>query len=197
MGVVQNILDFLRNLLSWWFVVLPWEQAIRVRFGKHSKLFGAGLYWRIPFFDVLYIQNVRRRISTIPLQTLTTSDGKTITLNGSLGYRVTDIMKLQMSLHDADGSIQQEVLGLVTKYVVAHTVSECGSADIAAAVKKELDLTKYGLADEEFFLIGYVASVPTFRLLQDAMQNWNHPSAGLSTCSTQQNIPAGSASGQR
>lgn len=197
MGVVQNILDFLRNLLSWWFVVLPWEQAIRVRFGKHMRLFEAGLYWRIPFFDVLYIQNVRRRISIIPLQTLGTSDGKTITLHGSLGYRVADIQKLQMSLHDADGSIQQEVLGLVTRYVVSHPASECSSTEITAAVSTQLDLSKYGLADEEFFLIGYVASVPTFRLLQDAMQNWNHPSAGLSTVSTQANIPAGSSSGQR
>lgn len=197
MGIVQNILDFLRNLLSWWFVVLPWEQAIRVRFGKHSRLFGAGLYWRIPFFDVLYIQNVRRRISTIPVQTLGTADGKTITLHGSLGYRVADVLKLQLTLHDAEGSVQQEVLGLITKYVVTHAAAECGSAQIIANICAQLDLTKYGLADAEFFLTGYVADVPTYRLLQDAMQSWGAVSAGLSTVSTQQNVPAGTTSNAR
>lgn len=190
MGVVQNILDFLRNLLSWWFVVLPWEQAIRVRFGKYTRLFGAGLYWRIPFFDVLYIQNVRRRISTVPVQTLGTSDGKTITLHGSLGYRVADVLKLQMTLHDAEGSVQQELLGLITKYVVSHAAEDCGSAQIIAAICKQLDLTKYGLADAEFFLTGYVADVPTFRMLQDYMGAYG-VSSGLSTVSTQQNVPAG------
>lgn len=196
MGIVQNILDFLRTLLSWWFIVLPWEQAIRVRFGKHSRLFGAGFYWRIPFFDVLYIQNVRRRISPIPVQTLGTADGKTITLHGSIGYRVADVMKLQMTLHDAEGSIQQEVLGLITKYVVAHKAAECGSADIVASVSKALDLSRYGLAEAEFFLTGYVADVPTYRLLQDAMSSYTQYN-GLSTVSTQQNVPAGQSSNPR
>lgn len=197
MGVVQNIIDFLQQLLSWWFIVLPWEQGIRVRFGRHNRLFGAGLYWRIPFFDVIYIQNVRRRISSIPVQTLGTADGKTITLHGSIGYRVADVMKLQqMTLHDAEGSIQQEVLGLITKYVVSHSAQECGSAQVVENVSGALDLGKYGLADAEFFLTGYVADVPTYRLLQDAMSSYQQ-SAGLSTISTQQNIPAGTSSNAR
>lgn len=196
MGVFQNIIDFLQNFLTWWFIVLPWEQAIRVRFGRNPKLFDAGLYWRIPFFDVLYIQNVRRRISSIPVQTLGTADGKTITLHGSIGYRVADVMKLQMTLHDAEGSIQQEVLGLITKYVVGHSAAECGSAEIVTSVCAALDLAKYGLADAEFFLTGYVADVPTYRLLQDAMASYTQY-AGLSTISTQQNVPAGTSSNAR
>lgn len=196
MNVIQSVLDFIVRLMSWFFVVLPWEQGIRVRFGKHTRLFGAGLYWCIPFFDVLYIQNVRRRISSIPVQTLGTSDGKTITLHGSIGYRVADVMKLQMTLHDAEGSIQQEVLGLITKYVVSHSAAECGSAEIVAGVCKELDLAKYGLADAEFFLTGYLADVPTYRLLQDGMASYTQY-AGLSTISTQQNVPAGTSSNAR
>lgn len=169
MNVLQNILDFIRSLLSWWFIVEPWEQAVRVRFGKHVELFSAGVHFRIPFFDAIYKQNVRRRFSGVPLQTLTTNDGKSLTVHGSLGYRIADVLVLHQTLHDAEFSIQQEVLGLIAAYVVGNRLSECAPKDIIGAVSADLDLGKYGLTDVEFFLTGYIADIPTYRLLQDTM----------------------------
>lgn len=173
MNLIQQIIQFVNSLLTWWFTVDPWEQAIRVRCGKHVRLFGAGLYWKFPFFDSVYKQNVRRRVSSIPIQTLTTKDRKSLTVYGSIGYKVLDVLKLHMTLHDAEHSVQQEVLGLVTDYIVQHELIACTPNLITERVKARMNLGKYGLGDVEFFLIGYVADVPTYRLLQDSIQAYN------------------------
>lgn len=63
MSFIQNILALLGRLVSWWFVVLPWEQAVRVRAGSRVRLYGAGLHFRVPFIDYVWLQNTRRRAS--------------------------------------------------------------------------------------------------------------------------------------
>lgn len=169
MSFFQQFLDFLWALINWWTVIEPWEQAVRVRFGKHLALLGPGVRFKIPFFDHVYIQNVRRRVASVGLQTLTTRDAKSITIDGSLGYRIGDVMQLHTTLHDAEYSIKQEVTGLIADYVITHDKADCGPADIVAHVRKAHRLTKYGLADVDFFLSGYISDIPTYRLVQDGM----------------------------
>jgi hypothetical protein len=173
MTVVQQLLSFLNTLLSWWVIVEPWEQAVRVRFGKHVRIFNAGLFWKIPFFDIIYKQNVRRRVSGLPAQTLTTGDGKSITVVGSIGYRVVDVLKLHTTLHDAETSILQEVLGAIAGFVIKSSISNCSPAAITEHVMGSLSLEKYGLGDVDFFLSGFVSNVPTYRLLQDSLAPYN------------------------
>lgn len=189
MSIFQGILDFLKQLLAWWFVVEPWEQAVRVRFGKNVKLMYAGVHFKIPFFDVIYKQNVRRRVSGIPVQTLTASDGSPITVHGSIGYKICDVLKLQQTLHDAEVSVQQMLQGLITDYVVTHPAADCTPEKIISAVKERLDLSKYGLGEADFFLTGFVSSVPTYRLIQDSLQQYGPYTSGLSTQPAPSNAP--------
>lgn len=181
MSIFYQILEFLRALINWWFVVEPWEQAVRVRFGKHVRLFGAGVHVRIPFFDKLYLQNVRRRVSQLDVQTLTASDGKSLTVNGSIGYRIADVLKLQQTLHHAEQAVRLEVAGLLTKYVVTHPIDDCKPGQLMDFVKTHLDLSKYGLADVDFFLIGYVSKVSTIRVINDSLQAFSPYSTALSS----------------
>lgn len=182
MNFIQDILRFVRQLLDWWFIVEPWEQAVRVRLGKHVRLFEAGVHVRIPFFDTVYVQNVRRRVGGIPLQTLTTADGHTITLEGNLAYRIADVLKLQRTLHDADASVRQEVLGLISDYVAKSPIAACTPSAITESVRSQLDLAKYGLADVDFFLAGFVSGIPCVRLIQDSISGY----VNAGTLSTQE-----------
>lgn len=169
MNVFQSILELVKNLLHWWFIVQPWEQAIRVRLGKDARLFGPGLHFRMPFLDSVYIQNTRRRLMYIGAQTLTTSDGKLITLHSTLGFTIEDVMLLQSSLHDATATIQQHVMGLLANDVALHILSECTPCEVIRRTRLELDLTKYGLGQVELALTGYVANVRTVRVLNDQL----------------------------
>lgn len=167
MNIIRDLIDFLKSLLTWWFIVEPWEQAVRVRFGKHVRLFGAGAHVAIPFFDSIYKQNTRRRLCSMGSQALTTRDRQVLTVHSTIGYVIVDVLKLQQGLHDADATIVQHVTARVAQDVASHNMVECGPADIAARVRLELDLSAYGLDVVEFVLTSYTANVQTVRILQD------------------------------
>lgn len=188
MSFFQQFLDFLWALINWWTVIEPWEQAVRVRFGKHVVLLPPGVRFKIPFFDHVYTQNVRRRVANIGLQTLTTRDRKAITVDGSLGYKIVDVMQLHMTLHDPAYSIQQEILGLIADYVITHDLVDCAPSNIVKYVRENHKLKQYGFGDVDFFLSGYVAEIPTFRLIQDGMSSTVY---GGGICTQVQTPPPG------
>jgi hypothetical protein len=198
LNVVRDMLVFLKSLLTWWFIVEPWEQAVRVRFGKHVILFEAGAHLRIPFFDTVYVQNTRRRLLSVGSQTLTTSDRKVLTVHSTIGYVLSDVMKLQRGLHDADGTVMQHVTSRLAQDIAEHTLEDCGPAAVAARVRAQLGLKQYGLDVVEFALTSYVADVQTLRILTDG----SAPGFSYTTLSTVladngSNVPASSGASWR
>lgn len=167
MNIIRDLIDFLKSLLTWWFIVEPWEQAVRVRFGKHVRLFGAGTHIAIPFFDSIYKQNTRRRLCSMGSQALTTRDRQVLSIHSTIGYVICDVLKLQQGLHDADATLVQHVTARIAEDVASHDLADCGPADIAHRVRGQLDLTPYGLQVVEFVLTSYTANVQTIRVLQD------------------------------
>jgi SPFH domain / Band 7 family len=168
MNIIQNILDFLKHLLQWWFIVEPWEQAVRVRFGKHVLLFEGGAHFRIPFFDTVYVQNTRRRLMPIGSQTLTTKDRKLVTIHSTLGFTINDVLLLQQTLHDADGTVLQHVTASLSQDIATHNLADCTPSEVMKRVRANLNLEKYGLGNLELALTSYVADIKTIRLINDS-----------------------------
>jgi hypothetical protein len=171
-NILRDFIEFLRVLVDWWFVVEPWERSVRVRLGKHLVAFGPGVHVKIPFVDQVYVQNIRRRVMTIGQQTLTTQDGSVITLNGSIGYQIIDVVKLHQTLHDAEATVLQHVQGVLARYVAAHNLVACSPALLMQIAKPQLDFEAFGLLCTDFFLSSFVANVRTIRLLNDTMGGW-------------------------
>ena len=169
MNIIQNILDLLGRLVSWWFMVLPWEQAVRVRAGSRVRLYNAGLHFRVPFLDYVWIQNTRRRVSGVDTQTLSTRDGKTVTLGGSLSYRVHDVLVLQSSLHQAAHTLSQISASAASQFVITHDFKDCSPEAIVAAVNTAVgdEFKRVGLADATFFLTDFVSTARTYRVVQN------------------------------
>lgn len=163
-GAVKQFIDAITYLFRWWFIVLPWEQSVRVRFGKQLRVFEAGTHWRIPFFDKVYIQNTRRRMTIVQEQSLSTLDGKSVTLACALGYRLVNILQLYQSIHNGEQTIELIVNRLVTEFVISRRIAECTAEALTKAVVEKLDLRPFGLADPEFFLTDFVV-VRTYRLI--------------------------------
>jgi regulator of protease activity HflC (stomatin/prohibitin superfamily) len=153
--------------------VQPWESGIRVRFGKYSKRINADIHVRVPFFDAVYVQEVRLRVASIPLQTVTTKDGETITIGSAVGYSITDIEKLYKTLYHPETTIQNIVLSYVAEYIFSKTKSDitpdtCQNI-VSEAIKSEME--KYGIKIKYIKITGF-AIAKTFRLIQD--QSWVH-----------------------
>ena len=171
MTSIKELFSQFSNLLRWWVTIAPWEQAIRVRGGKKTIVLGPGIHLRIPFLDRIFRQSVRRRFSSCPVQTLTTADGKALTICGTLGYSIDDVGLLYNTLQHAEAAIESEAQGLVSAYVIKHKLEECSPQKVQEHVETLLNLKKYGLKDVSFIITTFV-SVRTYRLLQGEPRDW-------------------------
>lgn len=167
MSIFREFLAALQQLLLWWVIVAPWEQAVRVRLGKYLRVLNAGIHFRIPFIDKIFLQSTRLRFTDMPAQTITTADGKTVTLTGTVGYTIDDIRLLYETLHHANDTIMNLTMASVAKYVRGRRLNECVPTEIEKFVSDNVHLDKYGLGHARFSLLDF-AVVRTFRLIQSA-----------------------------
>jgi hypothetical protein len=128
-----------------------------------------GVYFRIPFFDAMYIQTTRLRVVSMPLKTVTTKDGKTLSLITVVGYSISDINLLYDKLFQPESTISNLALGEAAEFVSTNTLEMCSPAEIEKAIKIKLNSDNYGIKYEYVKVIGY-AIVKTYRLIQD--QHW-------------------------
>lgn len=166
---VNDLLNHLTKIFQWWVIIMPWEKAVRVRFGKHLKVLSAGVYFKIPFFDSIYIQSDRLRVVTMPPQTIATKDKHTLTLVTCVGYSISNIEMLYRKMFAPEMTISNMVMGAVSEYIFSNDLIDCNPSKIEAYINIKLSSDDYGLKYEYFKVIGY-AIVKTYRLIQD--QHW-------------------------
>lgn len=169
--MLRELLNAIKEMFTWWITVAPWEQGIRVRAGKHVKLLTSGLHVRIPILDRFYLQSIRLRYISIPTQTITTKDGKALTVSGGLAYSITDVLKLYSTIHDPVDTIQLMCCGAVASAVEAGMATELRPQSVESAVCAQLSLEKFGIGDVEFKITDW-ALVRTYRLIQGEPKNY-------------------------
>lgn len=178
-GVIEAIKGLFKSIQCW-LIIAPWEQGIRVRFGKWVKKLDSGTHFKIPIFDRFYVQSVRLRITGLSKQTMTTLDGKTITMCGNVGYCIEDIVKLYNTIHHAEDTIHSMAKGAIAQYVSQHNIDECTPGIIEQKASDKLDLKKYGIDCGRIYIVEF-AVVPTIRLIGDTMPYTNMIGTALNT----------------
>jgi len=173
---MNGIIDYLSRLfgsLRFWIVILPWQQGLRVRAGRYVRLLRAGVYLKLPVLDVVQVESVRRRTSMCPTQTLTTSDGVTVTLGGVVGYAIGDLEQLYRTLHHAEDTIAQTAQGVIAGEVIRLSRSEIEPLVLNERVNARMQeaLCPYGLVDVSLQITDF-AFVRAIRLIQD--KRWSH-----------------------
>ena len=166
MNYLKEVFDYLTKLLQWWVIVEPWEAGLRVRMGKKIKLLTAGIYFRIPLVDAVYIQETRMRMISLNSQTVTTKDGKTITMFSSIGYSINNISRLYETIAQPDSTIANTILGAIADYVATNNVIDCSPSAIEEKVKAKLTTFDYGITFEHVKVTGY-SIVRTYRFITD------------------------------
>jgi regulator of protease activity HflC (stomatin/prohibitin superfamily) len=164
MTTIEQIRQILSNLFQWWVTIAPWQQGVRIRFGKHTKLLQPGVHFKLPLFDSVYMQPIRLRAQYVESQTLTTSDGKTLSLAAAIQYEITDLLTLYRTLHNAHDTIGQQVQGELASYVYAHRLDELKPSNAEKFLADTMDLSQYGLRVHKFKLTNF-AVVRTYRLI--------------------------------
>lgn len=163
MSWIKELANYISSIFKWWVIVLPWQSGIRVRMGKFETMLNRGIYLKVPIIDSVFIQNIRFRYAQLPIQTVTTKDGDTITLNGSIGWEIIDIRKLYNGINNPEATMTGIAMAEISQFVATHNKSDCTPSAIETAVI--LDVEKHGI--KACMKISSFASVRTFRLIQD------------------------------
>lgn len=166
MEILNNLFNYIIKLFDLWFIVNPWEQAIRVRFGKKVKLLNAGIYFKIPYLDKIYINTVRKRMFDLSIQTITTKDEKTITLKCCAGYKIVDMYILYNSLFHPEITIGSMIMSKISEHIRTQDYKDINIDNLEEEIRKSLDFEKYGLGEISFNILSW-SNVKTFRLIQD------------------------------
>lgn len=161
-----DILDRFFAIFIWWAVIQPWEQGLLVRLGKSPRLLSPGLHFRIPYVDAIYRQAIRRRNSNFGPQTVTTSDGATLTISGTIAYSIKDILELYDRLHHPEDAIASTAQAAISGFVTARALADCTPPAICAACRSDLGLRKFGILVHDVSLTTF-ARVRTYRLITD------------------------------
>ncbi|TQI72285.1 SPFH domain/Band 7 family protein [Gramella sp. Hel_I_59] len=169
MGQIQQFIEYIFNALKIWVIVQPWEAGIRVRNGKKIKKLDKGIHFKLPYFDSVYVQEIRLRVRELPMQTLTSKDLKTITLNSSIGYSIRDIEKLYQTLYRPEMTLQNIAMSAIAEVVYTTNARDVSPELLEKSVLSKLSAEDYGL-NYEYFKVTNFAVVRTYRLIQD--QSW-------------------------
>lgn len=166
MNWVKDLFDYLFKTFQWWVVVLPWEQGIRVRLGKKKTIMNAGTYLKIPIIHSVSVQSTRKRFVQIPTQTLTTRDGVTITIQGSIGYAIKNIERLYETIYHPESTLVALAARSIAQFVSTNDATSITPFSIQNNGHQSVITEDYGLGDVEIAITGF-AKVKTFRLIQD------------------------------
>ena len=176
MNWLKDLIDYLSRIFTWWIIVLPWERGLRIRLGKQVNLLNAGIHFKIPIIDAAYVQSIRLRVVSMAPQTVSTKDGKTLTIVPCVGYSISDIRKLYETLYQPEVTIANIVMAQIADYVTTQMSNTITATDIETSVNVKLGQFDYGIKFEYMKVIGY-AFVRTYRLIQDA--HWNPDSLNM------------------
>lgn len=163
MSWVKELVNYLSDFFKWWVIVLPWQEGIRVRLGKHETLLTKGVYLKLPIIDSVFVKGVRLEYDQIPIMTIATKDNQVITINGALSFQIIDIRELYHSITNPKATLSGIAMSKISEYVTSHDLADCRPPDL----EKNIVFKKgeYGL-EARIKITGF-APVKTFRLIQD------------------------------
>ena len=177
----MTFVDWLRSVLTnaaWWFTVRPWEQAVRLTFGKKRVLLGPGIYFKVPIVHQALVFPIRTRTVYVPMQTLRSKDGRTVVIGLILKYEIADLFLVLDSLHNPGATLAHLAQGIVGKLVPTLDGSEVVASTISKAINGEINPGQYGVSAFDIMVSDNAdLSQRTFRLIQE--QRWFSPDSEI------------------
>jgi hypothetical protein len=175
--------DFLKLAWDWvweWWpirIVRQWEQGIRIRAGKVTKLLRydngplpglRGLHFFWPRLGEIIIEECNWELTQTDLQSLTTKDGEVVSMSFALQFRIRDLGLYYLNLHDHEASLLETV-----RAAAGMTVPECDWETLRSAAWRDTmyervrkSIHGWGL-EVKLVAPTTLVSAQTFRLIMD------------------------------
>ena len=95
-------------------VLPPYVGGVQLRMGKFKRVLEGGRwYWKIPFADYMVTSDVVPRTERVTGLATTTVDGKAIGFEAVITYRISDVQKALLDVHDLKDAIADSCVGII------------------------------------------------------------------------------------
>ena len=133
----DKLLDFLLSMIEQvlpFFVVRQYQQGVLLRFGRFREAMGPGPHWKIPFVDIVDLYGTAMTTLTLPAQSITTKDGKSVVIKAVIKYEVLDVEVFGVKVADAKDALSDMTCGIIYGIVSNLTYAEACAADLPSLV---------------------------------------------------------------
>jgi regulator of protease activity HflC (stomatin/prohibitin superfamily) len=171
--------DRLIDLISEWvekiipfFIVMEYEEAVVLRFGKFYKVAKPGLHFRIPIVDEFMTNHVVVTTLSLPPQSLYTKDKQNIVVKGVIKYRIADVQTFLLEVYDAQDALSDMTQSIIKNVVMDKSLEECIDTEIDNLLSKKarVEAKKWGVEIQQVTLTD-LAPIRSFRLINDTVVN--------------------------
>jgi len=117
----DRLFDFIADVWEWlipWVIIDQYEQGVVLRFGKFVRVVNPGLRFLWPLgIEACKYETVVRQTTYLDPQSLTTKDGKSVTVAGIIIWTITDIRKFLLDIEDGEDDMSNMVYGIISDCV--------------------------------------------------------------------------------
>lgn len=155
MNWLVNFIDKLFCFIPRPWIIEPDESGIRITWGNHVKDRPPGWYLWWPLVQVVRKLVVVSQVVDLRSQSVKTKDGHSIIISGAIQYKIVDVRKTLLNVHDYDKSIQTLALGVIAEYVKNKTLGECQDFEaIREEIRKSIvgTMGNWGLKIQNIFI---------------------------------------------
>jgi regulator of protease activity HflC (stomatin/prohibitin superfamily) len=142
--VLDKLLEFLKEIWNDLIpveIVPPYNGGVQLRMGALLRVLEGGRwYWKIPFADHVITEPTVPRTERLTGLATTTADGKAIGFDAVITYRVSDVSKALLEVHDLKDAIADSCAGIIgtelSNVVWAHIINGDMVDSLTAACRK-------------------------------------------------------------
>jgi regulator of protease activity HflC (stomatin/prohibitin superfamily) len=119
--MLDRLFDFLAQVWEWlipWAVIDQYEMGVVLRWGKFNRVINPGFRWLIPLgIESVKYETVVRQTSYLDVQSLTSLDGKPVTISAILVFTISDIRKFLLDIDEGETDLQNMCYGVIAECV--------------------------------------------------------------------------------
>ena len=149
--MLNSLIEFLKTQLNHIIpigAVYEFQLGIRMRFGRVNKILVPGWWFKIPYIDVIMVEQSVDTTMLLPAQAIVTKDNKQLIVKGSVGYKIVDIEKFYCNVWDTRSAISDRACVIIKDTLSSLTFEMCkDSSIIDSRMLEELQLlvVDYGI----------------------------------------------------
>lgn len=160
--VIKEILRTFRPCI----VLMPNERGLLIRLGIFKRELEPGFHWVVPFLvDTVLYENVTARVEHIPGLATVTKDGKQISCDAIVTYRISDLKKALLTVEHLRDAVLDTCAGVIGTSLCGQSWDDLwggvAAETVTAACRKRG--FRYGIQIEQVQLTG-LALTKTLRL---------------------------------